>query len=374
MSKKEKQTEFYSLNRINKKEAVYNMIIGERSNGKTYSVLVYALEQYFKTGGQLALIRRWSTDLKGRRASDIFNAINEDGVVKKLSGGEYDGIAYWAGKFYAAVWSDEKNKYIYSTEDVFAYAFSLNENEHNKSISYPNVTTILFDEFLTNRYYLEDEFVIFMNTLSTIIRQRTGVKIYMLGNTVNKYCPYFKEMGLSHVDKMKQGSIDVYTYGNSELTVAVEYCSSMASKKKNNFYYAFDNPKLNMITTGAWELDIYPHLPYKYKPKNIVFTFFIVFYEQTFQCEMIRLEGEVAFIYIHKKTTPIQNEKRDLIYSLEYNPRVNYNRNIYKPISKLQERILWFFNTDRVYYQDNDVGNTIANYLKICLQERRSRP
>jgi len=32
----------------------------------------------------------------------------------------------------------------------------------------------------------------------------------------------------------------------------------------------------------------------------------------------------------------------------------------------LQERVLWFFKTDRVFYQNNDVGDTVSNYLKIC--------
>ena len=68
----------------------------------------------------------------------------------------------------------------------------------------------------------------------------------------------FAEMGLTHIDKMKQGTIDVYTYGTSELTVAVEYCESMKGSKENNYYFAFNNPKLNMITSGAWELNLYP--------------------------------------------------------------------------------------------------------------------
>ena len=39
---------FYSLNKINKIGAVYNMIIGERSNGKTYAVLKYGIEEFIK--------------------------------------------------------------------------------------------------------------------------------------------------------------------------------------------------------------------------------------------------------------------------------------------------------------------------------------
>lgn len=359
------KVKFYTLENILKKNCVYNVIFGERSNGKTYSVLLHGLTEYCNNGGQLAIVRRWKEDITGRRASDIFKALTENNEVERISNGKYTGITYYASKFYLCNY-DENNKPVYNLDtDCFAYTFALSETEHNKSISYPRITTILFDEFMTKHIYLNDEFVLFMNTISTIVRQRTNVKIFMCGNTVNKYCPYFSEMGLTHILEMKQGTIDVYTYGESELKVAVEYCSNTQTRKKNNFYFAFNNPKLHMITGGAWELDIYPHLPTKYKPHNVIFTYFIEFNSNLFQCEIVDINGEM-FTYIHKKTTEIKNPELDLIYTLEYNYRLNYNRNIYKPVSSLQKRILWFFQTDRVFYADNETGDCIANYLKIC--------
>ena len=35
----------------------------------------------------------------------------------------------------------------------------------------------------------------------------------------------------------------------------------------HDVYFAFNNPKLQMITSGAWEMAIYPHNKVKYKPK-----------------------------------------------------------------------------------------------------------
>ncbi len=355
---------YYTLKKILKKKATYNIIIGERSNGKTYSALYHGLKEYFENGKQLAIIRRWKEDIRGKRASAIFKALVNDGVVDKLTNGEYEGIHYYTGNFYPCNY-DSSGKAIYSDTNILGYTFALSDNEHNKSVAYPEVATIIFDEFLTNKLYLHDEFVLFMNTLSTIIRNRDNVKIFMLGNTVNKYCPYFKEMGLDNIPTMEQGEIDLYRYGDSDLTVAVEYCTSLKMFKKSNFYFAFDNPKLNMITGGTWELDIYPHLPVKYKPKNILLEYFILFNDDIFQANIIEVENEF-FTYIHKKTTELKNPENDLIYTLEYNHKLNYNRNIYKPTSELQEKILWFYKTDRVFYQDNSVGDSINNYLKIC--------
>lgn len=355
---------YYSLNKINKKDATYNVIFGERSNGKTYATLKQALENYFSDGSQFAYIRRWSVDVQPKRMNNLFNAIIEDGYLEKLSGGKFTAIFYRTGRFYLCTYND-KGKPIYNEEDIIGYAFSLSENEHNKANSYPRVTSIIFDEFLTNKIYLPDEFMLFMNTVSTIVRQRTNVKIYMLGNTVNKFCPYFKEMGLTNILSMKQGSIDIYTYGDSKLKVAVEYADSKKKFKKNNFYFAFNNPKLKMITGGAWELNIYPHAPVKWRPKNIIFTYFIDFNDNIYQCEIINKDANV-FTYIHEKTTPIKNPDKDIIYTLDYNPKINYNINILKPLNDYQNKITWFYTHDRVYYQDNNVGDAINNYLKIC--------
>ena len=355
---------YYSLNKINKKNATYNVIFGERSNGKTYATLRQVLENYFSDGSQFAYIRRWSVDVQPKRMNNLFNAIIEDGYLEKLSGGKFTAIFYRTGRFYLCTYND-KGKPIYNEEDIIGYAFSLSENEHNKANSYPRVTTIIFDEFLTNKIYLPDEFILFMNTVSTIVRQRTNVKIYMLGNTVNKFCPYFKEMGLTNILTMKQGTIDVYTYGESKLKVAVEYANSKKKFKKNNFYFAFNNPKLKMITGGAWELNIYPHAPVKWLPKNIMFTYFIDFNDSIYQCEIIN-KDENVFTYIHEKTTPIKNPDKDIIYTLDYNPKINYNINILKPLNDYQSKITWFYTHDRVYYQNNNVGDAINNYLKIC--------
>lgn len=355
---------YYSLNKINKKDATYNVIFGERSNGKTYATLKQVLENYFSDGSQFAYIRRWSVDVQPKRMNNLFNAIIEDGYLEKLSGGKFTAIFYRTGRFYLCTYND-KGKPIYNEEDIIGYAFSLSENEHNKANSYPRVTTIIFDEFLTNKIYLPDEFILFMNTVSTIVRQRTNVKIYMLGNTVNKFCPYFKEMGLTNILTMKQGTIDLYTYGETKLKVAVEYADSKKKFKKNNFYFAFNNPKLKMITGGAWELNIYPHAPVKWLPKNIMFTYFIDFNDSLYQCEVINKDDNV-FTYIHEKTTPIKNPDKDIIYTLDYNPKINYNINILKPLNDYQSKITWFYTHDRVYYQNNNVGDAINNYLKIC--------
>jgi len=354
---------YYTTERIDRKGAVYNVIFGERSNGKTYALLLKCLKEYWETGKQMAYVRRWKEDITGRRAARLYSGIIDNDEVSKVTKGAFTGIHYWAGKWYLCNY-DDGGKPIYREQDIISFSFSLSDGEHDKSTSFPNIGTIVFDEFLTNRLYLNDEFVLFMNTVSTIVRRRTGVKIYMLGNTVNRYCPYFQEMGLTNVLEMKQGTIDFYRYGDSELTVAVEYCKASKPSEEADKYFAFNNPKLSMITDGAWELSLYPHLPYKYKPKDVLLVFYIDFDGQLYQGNVIEVNNTM-FIYIHDKTTPINDPENSLIYSLEPKPELNYARSPMHPTNLVQKRISWFFANDRVYYQNNSIGDSINNFLKV---------
>ena len=355
---------YYSLKNILKKGAQYNVVFGERSNGKTFAALKYGLEQFCLHGKQTAIIRRWNEDFTGKRGKVMFDAIVTNGIVTKLTGGEWTDIYYYGSRWYLCRYDPETGKRILH-EKAIAYGFSLSGMEHDKSTAYPDITTIIFDEFLTRSMYIPDEFVLFMNTISTIIRNRSDVKIFMLGNTVNKYCPYFKEMGLKHIKEMQPGDIDLYRYGESDLTVAVEYTQPNRAGKESDLYFAFDNPKLTMITGGAWEIDIYPHLPIKYKPKDILFTYFIEFSGELLQAEIINVDDNI-FTFIHRKTTELKEPDKDLIYSPEFDPRPNWHRKITQPHSAIEKKIVAQFKKDKIFYADNEVGEIVRNYLIWC--------
>lgn len=368
--KKQEKQEYYTLEPILKEKAHYNIIIGERSNGKTYSVLRHVLDDYLETGNQAALLRRMQEDFVGKRGAGLFQPLIDNGEIELLSAGEWTSVYYYASRWYLCKYKEDKKGNVERITDKtpFMYGFALSQMEHEKGTGYPRVKTIVFDEFITRMAYLRDEFVLFMNTLSTIIRSRDDVTIFMLGNTVNKYCPYFDEMGLRHIKDMKQGEIDVYQLKHKSgkiLRVAVEYCKPFEKGKKSDFYFAFDNQKLEMITTGVWEIDLYPHCPYHYRPKDILFTYFIEFDGELLQCEIIYV-NESEFTFIHRKTTPIKYPDTDLIYSAKFDPRPNHRRKITKPTLDIEKKILYFYRADKIFYQDNEVGEIVRNYLLWC--------
>ena len=363
-------SEYYSTEEIDKYKAHYNVIFGKRSNGKTYSVLKKIIENFAENRKQGAYIRRYREDFKGKRGDQLFDSLVKDGVVEEATGGKWTCVKYYSDRWYFAK-PDEDTGRLVSDSEPFCFGFSLAQMEHDKSTSYPDINIIFFDEFISRMGYLPNEFVLFMNVISTIVRQRNDVVIYMTGNTVNKYCPYFAEMGLGHVEKMEAGTIDLYKYGESKLKVAVERTKDHnLDGRKSEVYFAFDNPSLQMITGGAWELDLYPHIPREYDEGDEIFKYFIVFNDQILQCEILNYD-DCCFTYIHRKTGEIKHPESDIIFSDAYDPRPNHIRNIRKPTNNCTRKIADFFREDRVYYQDNDVGELVRNYLMYCQTEMK---
>ena len=350
---------YYDLKKIKEYKADYNLIIGERSNGKTYALLKEIVKNFVENKKEGAYIRRWKDDIIGKRAESVFSALVENDEISKITKGEFTNVVYSRGCWYLSYFDETKHKYM-ANPQPFCRAFALSDVEHDKSTSYPNVDIIVFDEFITRMYYLPDEFVIFMNVLSTIIRDRNNVKIYMLANTVNKFCPYFDEMGLYNISTQEQGTIDIYSMGEN-LKIAVEYCGNKLIKKSNK-YFAFNNPRLNMITGGAWEIALYKHLPQgtKIKPKNILYTFYIKFSSKIVGCDVVQIDDNI-FVFCRSQTKEVSNS---IVYTLDYTIDINTRKSFFNPIDKRDKYIRDLYMANRFFYQSNDIGEIVNNYIK----------
>lgn len=362
-----RKNKYYDISHLLKDypECLYYVVFGERSNGKTYSALKYCLERYFKHGEQFAYIRRFGEDVKKKNLQTLFSAHIENRLLTEYTGGGFNSIEYSGNKFTPVNWtSGPKGADIKElAKEPIGYAFDLNAMEHHKSTSYPKVTTIVFDEFLSRQGYLTNEFVLFMNTLSTIIRDRNNVKIFMIGNTVNKFCPYFIEMGLTHVKEQKPGTCDVYSYADTGLSVCVEYCDPMSKRggKSSDMYFAFDNPQLKMITSGSWEIAVYPHLDHKYRPKDVVYKFFVIFDGTKLQCNVI-CDDTGLYMFVHPKTGEIKYPDEDFIFSNKPDQRWNWLTSFDDP-SPLTARVKQLIEHNRVFYSDNETGEVLRNFI-----------
>ena len=357
--------DFYDITPIDDTNAVYRIIIGQRSNGKTYSVCKHIIENYFSKGERAAYIRRWDEDIQPKNLASLFAPHYH--LIEQLSSGEYNTVTYRAKEFHLA-YMDEDGKVVRKDPEAFCVTASINTAEHTKGQDRGEIKLIVFDEFMTRTGYLKNEFVLFCNLLSTLIRNRDNAIIYMLANTVNRYCPYFTEMGLKDVEQMPQGQVYVYTYGNSDLTVAVEYCDPVkATEKVASKYFAFDNPQLEMITTGAWELMMYPRPPYKILEEDIRAIFFIQFGESLLKGEIIHPRNGQhrtdLFIFIHPQTKDIDIDSKTPLYAAEFTSSVCHVRFIKDCPTNLHALIKDLIFKKAVCFNSNETGELFRNWL-----------
>ena len=349
--------------------ALYNIVFGERANGKTFAAQLIALVRYVTYGELFCVIRRWDEDFKPKNAGRFFGGLEKTGLIKYLTGGNWDHIYTRSRMFYLAAWDDE-GKEIRDSQPI-GYGFALTQMEHDKGGTYPpNITTGIFDEFITRSIYVPDEFILFSNVVSTIIRDDGRCIFWMLGNTVSKYCPYFREMGLKHIREMEQGSTSLYKDGSGRALTCVHYADGLPDGKETDRYFAFDNPKLQMITAGDFETANFPHLPREYQTAEICFTFFIDFDGEKLRGDVIRSDSGEEWIYFTPKTTDFKFPDDELIFSDRYDPRPNWRRRITRPATPAEKALLDLIRAEKVFYCDNTCGESVRTYLQWCGSEK----
>lgn len=374
------EAKYYDIEPIAKENAVYNVIYGQRSYGKTFAVLFMFLQKYWenKQKGiiyQYAYLRRYDEAIQGNIIRSVCDTLVCDGEgrnrIKEITGGVYDSVSFRSGEFKLSRTNPETGL-TKKDNTPFMFAFALNTWDKMKGGAFPHVEEIWFEEFVevSTKPYLKNEFVIFQNVISTIARKR-HVKIWMTGNSINPHCPYWDWLGLVKLNEQKPGTIDIYKIGKTDKKIAVERTADTPqyarSTKSNAYLFAFEDPRLKMITQGDWEIGSYPLVPEEVKTDDICGRFFIEFRGKLYQGDIVS-NAEGYYLYIHPHTDPLfPPTDYDLFYSLEYSHKANYRRRFDRSFSVGEELISTLIKQDKVFYDSNFTGNAIENYIKMSI-------
>lgn len=340
------------------------LCIGPGGNGKTTEILTVLLEDYFRSGSKFSYIRRRDIEIEPERMRRVFPEINARGIIKDLSGGTWDGVDYQRGAFRLFRTEEGKRKPTFS-QDTIGYLHTIAGAGYDKGGAVPDVLNIYFDEFMSESGYMPDEFYKFIRLIKTIVRNRDKTKIFMTGNTVNNTSPYFVEMGLSNIKSMKPGELQIYSYGKHKLKVAVEMpLQSIKTKAVNDTFFAFNNPKLQVVhgeSDTFWAFNLFPHCPVKFEKTDIKGRIFIKYQGEILQGDLIY--KKYYFLYFHKRSYPIRHEEKEIIFVS--NPDINPLHISSLRTSTIRAAAIFrkFWQEDKIFYQDNDVGNTVSNYL-----------
>lgn len=174
--------------------------IGGRGNGKTTGAFIQAGKELISKDAQFAYIRRYKPELK-----TFINKKTLDNVI--------EGVRYIG---------DGSGGYTVKVEDkVIGHLIAMAVADNYKSASFPMVKNIILDEATLKpkgaHHYLYGEVFDFLNLVSTITRTRRDYHIYILGNNLDLYNPYFEYFNVPKFD---------WIYYNKERRLYCELCKN----------------------------------------------------------------------------------------------------------------------------------------------------
>ena len=170
---------YYNFDKLFSYNFLIAFVIGERGVGKSFNAKVAVLKKFLKTGEQFIYIRRYKTELD-TALNNFWDDLQANGYF------EDNNLQVKKSKMLTEFLCDGK---------VCGYAVPLSTANILKSTAFPNVNTIIFDEFLLDNggtyRYLKHEVTMLLDVIETVGRLR-DIKTILLGNALNVHAsPYF---------------------------------------------------------------------------------------------------------------------------------------------------------------------------------------
>lgn len=191
------ETKYYDIDKTMSYNAPITVIDGVRSLGKTYSFTKHCINKYIKSGckSQFGWIRRTDDETKLCKG-EFFSDMEANDEFPDY---EFQVVGREA-QIRPKVPEDvpNKSKPAWAT---FGYFFSASMYQSYKGGAYPNVNTLVYDEYIIEdtryHHYLSDDVGAILSIYTTVARKRNNVKLYVLSNSVNITNPLYLWMGVT---------------------------------------------------------------------------------------------------------------------------------------------------------------------------------
>ena len=346
--------------------ARFNIIYGERSNGKSYQVKhKKGVEKYLKTGRRFILMRRWKEEITSEKIEQYFQDVD----VAKLTNGKYNCITLYRKCLYLSIYDNETGKT--KRFDKIGYVVALSTEQNYAGASYLDVDDIIFEEFMSRSIYMANESNKLMNFYATVDRKRLTTRMWLVGNTISRVCPYINDWGLHNViSSQKQGTIELIErspesewFTGETVKIAIEYCKSTGQTSGTI------GTNAEMINTGAWETSPQPHLPKSYKKYQVLFRFGFQYQNFRFLSEylMDKDTKEVCwYIYPYYK----QFDEKLIVFSDVIKISPYWQRDIYNisiKNDKLRD-LFMSFKENKIFYASDLCGTDFKQVIDFTIR------
>lgn len=204
-----KVSAFYNYSKLLSYNAHYNFAVGGRGIGKTYGGKKKDVRTAIRTHliepgmcDQFIYLRRYKDEL--RLARDTFFADFQH---------EFPDWDFRIHGHEAQMSSIENRKEKKRQWFTIGYFIALSVAQSYKSVAFPRVKSIIFDEFILEKsatHYLPNESHIFNNFYSTVDRNKDKTKVFFLANSVRIENPYFIEFKIDPDEADENGFLRLY--------------------------------------------------------------------------------------------------------------------------------------------------------------------
>lgn len=348
----------YNIENILKENALFNIIFGEKSNGKSYQVKHLAIEKYLKNQDRFILLRRWREDISNLWIEQYFADVD----IYKLTNGKYNCITQYRKVLYLSNYNVETSKVVRG--EKIGYVVALSTEQHLSSGSFLDVKTIIFEEFFERGSYINQESSRFEIFYSTIDRKRGTTKVYFVGNSISKVNPYIRDWKLDGIfRKIKQGEIQTKSLYNDdfEIKIAVEYCKASGGNSVTI------GSASTMIDQGAWQTTPQPKLPKSYNEYEILYRFGLCFKGFKFISELLS-DGVNQCWFVYPFTGVFDNDI--IVISDEIRINQNWYRNIYNISTKniKLQNLLNTFTEEKIFYSSDLCGTDFKQVIDFYIR------
>lgn len=262
---------FWNIRRTLTHNALVNVIVGNRGGGKTYGAKEWAIDNFIKKREQFGYIRRYKEDLKEPMVQ-FFKDIEE-----KYPNHEFKTDS----KYFYIREKPAEPEQKWTEEDIAGFGFILSTASNKKSISYPKVTTLIFDEFLLdkgNQIYLADEPIKLLNLYETVARPGTDhprCVLFMLANALSITNPYFLFWDLKMPKKCDKNGKFIWKHPTRPILVEDVKNEKFIDRKKNTEFGALikDTKYADYSIDNKFLLDSDTFVEKKGKNARYYFTF-----------------------------------------------------------------------------------------------------
>lgn len=176
-------------------------------------------------------MRRWKEEITTEKIEQYFQDVD----VVKLTDNRYNCISMYRKILYLANYDVETGKT--KRGEKIGYVVSLSTEQNYARRKLPRRRRYNFRRIHVEvGLYPDGEVNKLMNYYATVDRKRLTTRVWLVGNTISRVCPYINEWGLHKIiSNQKQGTIETLEIkggyidekkGYDIIKIAVEYCES----------------------------------------------------------------------------------------------------------------------------------------------------